>query len=131
MDEKILNFYTDEKLQDIKNLQTQNKFISDHKDVFFSVCNKILDFLYTEEEVDSKRDERMYEDISIIKDTSRDFEFIRKKIKNGAPLSSGEVSALLVASQYVCTDMSRLSVQYAAASKELEDYIKILTFQDK
>lgn len=131
MDEKILNFYTNEKLQDIKNLQTQNKFISDHKDVFFSVCNKILDFLYTEEEVDSKRDERMYEDISIIKDTSRDFEFIRKKIKNDAPLSSGEVSALLVASQYVCTDMSRLSVQYAAASKELEDYIKILTFQDK
>ena len=131
MDEKILNFYTDEKLQDIKNLQFQNSFISEHKEEFFSVCNKILDFLYTEEEVDSKRDEPMYEDITVIKDTTKNFEFIRKKIQNGAPLASGEVSALLVACQYVCTDMSRLSVQYAAASKELEGYIKTLTFQDK
>ena len=73
MDEKILNFYTDEKLQDIKNLQFQNKFISEHKEEFFSLCNKILDFLYTEEEVDSKRDEPMYKDISVIKDTSKDF----------------------------------------------------------
>jgi Asp-tRNA(Asn)/Glu-tRNA(Gln) amidotransferase C subunit len=131
MDKKILNFYTDEKLQDIKNLQFQNKFISEHKEEFFSVCNKILDFLYTEEEVDSKRDEPMYEDITVIKDTTKDFEFIRKKIQNGAPLSGGEVSALLVACQYVCTDMSRLAAQYAAASKELESYIKTLTFQDK
>ena len=130
MDEKILNFYTDEKLQDIKNLQFQNKFISEHKEEFFSVCNKILDFLYTEEEVDSKRDESMYEDISVIKDTSKDFEFIRKKIHNNAPLSSGEVASLLVACQYVCTDMLRLSTQFANASKELESYIKTLTFQD-
>ena len=130
MDEKILNFYTDEKLQDIKNLQFQNKFISEHKEEFFSVCNKILDFLYTEEEVDSKRDESMYEDISVIKDTSKDFELIRKKIHNNAPLSSGEVASLLVACQYVCTDMLRLSTQFANASKELESYIKTLTFQD-
>ena len=131
MDEKILNYYTAENLQAIKNLQFQNKFISEHKEEFFSVCNKILDFLYTEEEVDSKRDEPMYEDITVFKDTTKDFEFIRKKIQNGAPLASGEVSALLVACQYVCTDMSRLSAQYAAASKELEGYIKTLTFQDK
>lgn len=131
MDEKILEFYTDEKLQDIKNLQFQNKFISEHKEEFFSICNKILDFLYTEEEVDSKRDEPMYKDISVIKNTSKDFEFIRKKIRNNAPLASGEVSALLVATQYVCTDMSRLSAQYATASKELEGYIKTLTFQEK
>ena len=130
MDEKILNFYTDEKLQDIKNLQFQNKFISEHKEEFFSVCNKILDFLYTEEEVDSKRDEPMYKDISVIKDTSKDFELIRKKIHNNAPLSSGEVASLLVACQYVCTDMLRLSTQFANASKELESYIKTLTFQD-
>ena len=130
MDEKILNFYTDEKLQDIKNLQFQNKFISEHKEEFFSVCNKILDFLYTEEEVDSKRDEPMYKDISVIKDTSKDFELIRKKIHNNAPLSSGEVASLLVACQYVCTDMLRLSTQFANASKELEGYIKTLTFQD-
>lgn len=130
MDEKILNFYTDEKLQDIKNLQFQNNFISEHKEEFFSVCNKILDFLYTEEEVDSKRDEPMYEDISVIKDISKDFEFIRKKIHNNAPLSSGEVASLLVACQYVCTDMLRLSTQFANASKELESYIKTLTFQD-
>lgn len=130
MDEKILNFYTDEKLQDIKNLQFQNNFISEHKEEFFSVCNKILDFLYTEEEVDSKRDEPMYKDISVIKDTSKDFEFIRKKIHNNAPLSSGEVASLLVACQYVCTDMLRLSTQFANASKELESYIKTLTFQD-
>lgn len=130
MDEKILNFYTDEKLQDIKNLQFQNNFISEHKEEFFSICNKILDFLYTEEEVDSKRDESMYEDISVIKDTSKDFEFIRKKIHNNAPLSSGEVASLLVACQYVCTDMLRLSTQFANASKELEGYIKTLTFQD-
>lgn len=130
MDEKILNFYTDEKLQDIKNLQFQNNFISEHKEEFFSVCNKILDFLYTEEEVDSKRDEPMYKDISVIKDTSKDFEFIRKKIHNNAPLSSGEVASLLVACQYVCTDMLRLSTQFANASKELEGYIKTLTFQD-
>ena len=130
MDEKILNFYTDEKLQDIKNLQFQNSFISEHKEEFFSVCNKILDFLYTEEEVDSKRDEPMYEDISVIKDISKDFEFIRKKIHNNAPLSSGEVASLLVACQYVCTDMLRLSTQFANASKELESYIKTLTFQD-
>ena len=130
MDEKILNFYTDEKLQDIKNLQFQNSFISEHKEEFFSVCNKILDFLYTEEEVDSKRDEPMYKDISVIKDTSKDFEFIRKKIHNNAPLSSGEVASLLVACQYVCTDMLRLSTQFANASKELESYIKTLTFQD-
>lgn len=131
MDKKVLNFYTDEKLQDIKNLQFQNKFISEHKEEFFSVCNKILDFLYTEEEVDSRRDEPMYEDINIIKDTSKDFEMIRRKIKNDAPLASGEISALLVACQYVCTDMSRLSAQYAAASQELEKYIKTLTFQEK
>lgn len=130
MDEKILNFYTDEKLQDIKNLQFQNNFISEHKEEFFSVCNKILDFLYTEEEVDSKRDESMYEDIYVIKDTSKDFELIRKKIHNNAPLSSGEVASLLVACQYVCTDMLRLSTQFANASKELESYIKTLTFQD-
>ena len=130
MDEKILNFYTDEKLQDIKNLQFQNKFISEHKEEFFSVCNKILDFLYTEEEVDSKRDEPMYKDISVIKDTSKDFELIRKKIHNNAPLSSGEVASLLVACQYVCTDMLRLSTQFANASKELEGYIKTLTFQE-
>ena len=130
MDEKILNFYTDEKLQDIKNLQFQNNFISEHKEEFFSVCNKILDFLYTEEEVDSKRDEPMYEDISVIKDISKDFEFIRKKIHNNAPLSSGEVASLLVACQYVCTDMLRLSTQFANASKELKSYIKTLTFQD-
>lgn len=130
MDEKILNFYTDEKLQDIKNLQFQNSFIFEHKEEFFSVCNKILDFLYTEEEVDSKRDEPMYEDISVIKDISKDFEFIRKKIHNNAPLSSGEVASLLVACQYVCTDMLRLSTQFANASKELESYIKTLTFQD-
>ena len=130
MDEKILNFYTDEKLQDIKNLQFQNNFISEHKEEFFSVCNKILDFLYTEEEVDSKRDEPMYKDISVIKDTSKDFELIRKKIHNNAPLSSGEVASLLVACQYVCTDMLRLSTQFANASKELESYIKTLTFQD-
>lgn len=130
MDEKILNFYTDEKLQDIKNLQFQNSFIFEHKEEFFSVCNKILDFLYTEEEVDSKRDEQMYEDISVIKDISKDFEFIRKKIHNNAPLSSGEVASLLVACQYVCTDMLRLSTQFANASKELESYIKTLTFQD-
>ena len=130
MDEKILNFYTDEKLQDIKNLQFQNNFISEHKEEFFSVCNKILDFLYTEEEVDSKRDEPMYKDISVIKDTSKDFELIRKKIHNNAPLSSGEVASLLVACQYVCTDMLRLSTQFANASKELEGYIKTLTFQD-
>lgn len=130
MDEKILNFYTDEKLQDIQNLQFQNKFISEHKDVFFSVCNKILDFLYTEEEVDSERDEPMYEDISIIKNSSKDFELIRKKIKNEAPLSQGEIAALLVASQYVCTDMARLATQFTSASKELESYIKTLTFQE-
>ena len=130
MDEKILNFYTDEKLQDIQNLQFQNKFISEHKDVFFSVCNKILDFLYTEEEVDSERDEPMYEDISIVKNSSKDFELIRKKIKNEAPLSQGEIAALLVASQYVCTDMARLATQFASASKELESYIKTLTFQE-
>ena len=130
MDEKILNFYTDEKLQDIQNLQFQNKFVSEHKDVFFSVCNKILDFLYTEEEVDSERDEPMYEDISIIKNSSKDFELIRKKIRNEAQLSQGEIAALLVASQYVCTDMARLATQFASASKELESYIKTLTFQE-
>ena len=128
--EDTIKLYTDEQLKTLEEVQFQNKFISEHKDVFFSVCNKILDFLYTEEEVDSERDEPMYEDISIIKDTSKDFEFIRKKIHNSAPLSSGEVSALLVACQYVCTDMSRLSTQFAKASKELEGYIKTLTFQD-
>lgn len=130
MDEKILEFYTDEKLQDMKNLQFQNKFIAEHNKEFFSICNKILDFLYTEEEVDSKRKKPLYEDISVIKNTSKDFEMIRKKIHNKAPLSQGEISALLVASQYVCTDLSRLSEQYAKASKELEGYIKSLTFQE-
>lgn len=130
MEDKI-KLYTDEQLKTLEEVQFQNKFISDHKDTFFSVCNKILDFLYTEEEVDSKRDEPMYEDISVIKDSSKDFEMIRKKIKNEAPLSQGEIAALLVASQYACTDMARLATQFAAASKELENYIKTLTFQDK
>lgn len=130
MEDKI-KLYTDEQLKTLEEVQFQNKFISDHKDVFFSVCNKILDFLYTEEEVDSKRDKPMYEDISVIKDSSKDFELIRKKVKNGAPLSQGEIAALLVASQYACTDMARLATQFAAASKELEEYIKTLTFQDK
>jgi hypothetical protein len=131
MDEKILEFYTDEKLQDMKNLQFQNKFITEHNTDFFSVCNKILDFLYTEEEIDSKRGEPLYKDISVIKNTSQDFEMIRKKIHNKALLSQGEISALLVATQYVCTDLARLSNQFAIASKELEGYIKTLTFQDK
>ena len=30
MDEKILNFYTDEKLQDIKNLQYANSQLTNH-----------------------------------------------------------------------------------------------------
>lgn len=131
MDEKILEFYTDEKLQDMKNLQFQNNFIAEHNTDFFSICNKILDFLYTEEEIDSKRGTPLYEDISVIKNTSQDFEMIRKKIHNKAPLSQGEISALLVATQYVCTDLARLSNQFAAASKELEGYIKTLTFQDE
>lgn len=130
MEDKI-KLYTDEQLKTLEEVQFQNKFISDHKDVFFSVCNKILDFLYTEEEVDSKRDEPMYEDISVIKNSSKDFELIRKKVKNEAPLSQGEIAALLVASQYVCTDMTRLATQFSAASKELEEHIKTLTFQDK
>ena len=128
--EDTIKLYTDEQLKTLKEVQFQNKFISEHKDVFFSVCNKILDFLYTEEEVDSERDEPMYEDISVIKNSSKDFELIRKKIKNEAPLSQGEIAALLVASQYVCTDMTRLATQFASASKELESYIKTLTFQE-
>lgn len=131
MEEKILKFYTDEKLQDMKNIQFQNKFISEHKQEFFSVCNKILDFLYTEEEVDIKRDEPLYEDISVIKNTSKDFELIRKKIHNNAPLSQGEISALLVACQYTATDLARLSKQFNKASQELEGFIKTLTFQEK
>jgi Asp-tRNA(Asn)/Glu-tRNA(Gln) amidotransferase C subunit len=129
--EDTIKLYTDEQLKTLEEVQFQNKFISEHKDIFFSVCNKILDFLYTEEEVDSKRDEPMYEDISVIKNSSKDFELIRKKVKNEAPLSQGEIASLLVASQYVCTDMARLATQFASASKELESYIKTLTFQDK
>lgn len=129
--EDTIKLYTDEQLKTLEEVQFQNKFISDHKDVFFSVCNKILDFLYTEEEVDSKRDKPMYEDVSVIKDSSKDFEMIRKKVKNEAPLSQGEIASLLVASQYACTDMARLAIQFSAASRELEEYIKTLTFQDK
>lgn len=129
--EDTIKLYTDEQLKTLEEVQFQNKFISDHKDVFFSVCNKILDFLYTEEEVDSKRDKPMYEDISVVKDTSKDFELIRKKVQNNAPLSQGEIASLLVASQYACTDMARLATQFTEASKELEGYIKTLTFQDK
>ena len=129
--EDTIKLYTDEQLKTLEEVQFQNKFISEHKDIFFSVSNKILDFLYTEEEVDSKRDEPMYEDITVIKNTSQDFEMIRKKIRNDAPLASGEVSALLVATQYVCTDLARISDRFAAASKELEGYIKTLTSQDK
>ena len=129
--EDTIKLYTDEQLKTLEEVQFQNKFISDHKDVFFSVCNKILDFLYTEEEVDSKRDKPMYEDISVVKDTSKDFELIRKKVQNDAPLSQGEIASLLVASQYACTDMARLAAQFTEASKELEGYIKTLTFQDK
>jgi Asp-tRNA(Asn)/Glu-tRNA(Gln) amidotransferase C subunit len=129
--EDTIKLYTDEQLKTLEEVQFQNKFISDHKDAFFSVCNKILDFLYTEEEVDSKRDKPMYEDISVVKDTSKDFELIRKKVQNEAPLSQGEIASLLVASQYACTDMARLATQFTEASKELEGYIKTLTFQDK
>jgi hypothetical protein len=129
--EDTIKLYTDEQLKTLEEVQFQNNFISEHKDVFFSVCNKILDFLYTEEEVDSKRDKPMYEDISVIKNSSKDFELIRKKVKNEAPLSQGEIASLLVASQYVCTDMARLATQFANASKELESFIKTLTFQDK
>ena len=129
--EDTIKLYTDEQLKTLEEVQFQNKFISDHKDVFFSVCNKILDFLYTEEEVDSKRDKPMYEDVSVIKDSSKDFEMIRKKVKNEAPLSQGEIASLLVASKYACTDMARLAIQFSAASRELEEYIKTLTFQDK
>ena len=128
--EDTIKLYTDEQLKTFEEVQFQNKFISEHKDVFFSVCNKILDFLYTEEEVDSERDDPIYEDISIIKSSSKDFELIIKKIKNEATLSQGEIAALLVASQYVCTDMTRLATQFASASKELESYIKTLTFQE-
>ena len=129
--EETIKLYTDEQLKTLEEVQFQNKFISEHKDVFFSVCNKILDFLYTEEEVDSKRDEPMYEDISVITDTAKDYELIRAKIHRDAPLSQGEIASLLVASQYACTDMARLATQFAAASKELECHIKTLTFQDK
>ena len=128
--EDTIKLYTDEQLKTLEEVQFQNKFISEHKDVFFSVCNKILDFLYTEEEVDSERDDPIYEDISIIKSSSKDFELIIKKIKNEATLSQGEIAALLVASQDVCTDMTRLATQFASASKELESYIKTLTFQE-
>lgn len=125
-----IKLYTDEQLKTLEEVQFQNKFISEHKDIFFSICNKILDFLYTEEEIDSKRDEPMYEDISVIKSSSKDFELIRKKVRNEAPLSQGEIATLLVASQYVCADMARLAIQYDSASKELRSYIKTLTFQE-
>ena len=128
---EVIELYKQEDLLEMEKVQFQNKFISEHKDEFFAVCNKILDFLYTEEEVDKKRDDPMYEDISVVKDSSRDFELIRKKIRNSAPLATGEISALLVATQYVCSDMGRLSIQFAKASKELEGFIKTLTFQDK
>lgn len=128
---EVIELYKQEDLLEMEKVQFQNKFISEHKDEFFAICNRILDFLYTEEEVDKKRDNPMYEDISVIKDSSKDFELIRKKIRNGAPLATGEISALLVATQYICTDMGRLSIQFAKASKELEDFIKTLTFQDK
>ena len=126
-----LDFYSKEQLLDLKQKQEQNRFICEHKDEFFSICNKILDFLYTEQEVDLKRDHPMYPDLAVITNSAKDFELIRKKIKNGGQLAEGEIAALLVATQYVCTDMSRLAKLYKKASKELEDFIKTLTFQDK
>jgi hypothetical protein len=126
-----LDFYSKEQLLDLKQKQEQNRFICEHKDEFFSICNKILDFLYTEQEVDLKRDHPMYPDLAVITNSAKDFELIRKKIKNGGQLAEGEIAALLVATQYVCTDMSRLAKLYEKASKELEDFIKTLTFQDK
>ena len=126
-----LDFYSKEQLLDLKQKQEQNKIISEKKEVFFSICNKILDFLYTEEEVDKKRDEPMYKDISVIKDTSKDFEMLRAKIREGAPLAEGEIAALLVAAQFVQTHMERNAYNYATAALELKEIIKTLTVQDK
>lgn len=125
------NIYTTKDIEALKKNQFQNNFIKEHKDVFFSVCNKILDFLYTEEEIDPKRDNPLYSDLSVIKNTASDFEMTRKKIHESAPLSEAEIVHLTLASQYACADMKRLSEDFLKASQELDEYIKTLTFQDK
>lgn len=116
-----------ENFEQIKKSQEKNSFIKEKREVFFSVCNKFLDGLYESLEqtiLDSSEKER-------VNSLTKDYELIRKKIHNQANLSDEEIALLILSTQYIASDMERCGKDFLAAAKDLEDYIKILTFSEK
>jgi hypothetical protein len=112
-------------MEDIKVLrerQEKNKIIHENKDVFFAVCNKMLDFLYngSSEGLSSEVKETV---TGLIKS----LEMARKKIKNDADLDEPEIVQIILASQYTASSLEQRSKDLAKAHKELSELIKNLT----
>jgi hypothetical protein len=112
-------------MEDIKVLrerQEKNKIIRENKDVFFAVCNKMLDFLY------SGSSEGLSSEVKeTVTGLIKSMEMARKKIKNDAELDESEIVHIILASQYTAASMEQRSKDLAKAHKELFELIKNLT----
>lgn len=112
-------------MEDIKALQQKqekNKIIHENKDVFFAVCNKMLDFLY------SGSSEGLSSEVKeTVAGLTNSLEMTRKKIKNDAELDESEIVHVILASQYTASSVEQRSKDLAKAHKELSKLIKNLT----
>ena len=115
-----------ENFEQIKKSQEQNAFVKEKKEIFFVVCNKFLDGIYESlESVELQDTEK-----ERLRSVAKDYELIRKKIHNEANLSNKEISLLILSTQYIAADMEREGKDFLDAAKNLNEYIKTLTFQD-
>lgn len=114
-----------DEIKALREKQIRNKIINEHKDVFFAVCNKMLDLLYNGVSPDTEE-----EATRTVSDLTKSLEMTRKKIHNDATLDEHEIVHVILASQYVQADLAAKAENLVLAAQELNSLLKDLTFSE-
>jgi len=110
----------------LRRNQFQNKFITDRKDTFVSICNKVLDYCYDAKDRNEIKSELSSEALDNIDSILEDLESIRKKIQIEALLADEEITRIILCCQLLAKEFMANAENYIQGANSLNGYIEFL-----
>ena len=110
----------------LRRNQFQNKFITDRKDTFISICNKVLDYCYDAKDRNEIKSELSSEALDNIDSILEDLESIRKKIQIEALLADEEITRIILCCQLLAREFMTNAENYIQGANSLNGYIEFL-----
>ena len=110
----------------LRRNQFQNKFITDRKDTFVSICNKVLDYCYDAKDRNEIKSELSSEALDNIDSILEDLESIRKKIQIEALLADEEITRIILCCQLLAREFMANAENYIQGANSLNGYIEFL-----